>query len=212
REIDLPEDVRRTEPGDDERCPDPEQSFFHELGGPRMGRAEAYALGRAGRPLEGVGEARAGGQDGAGPVGATVDPYPFDAGNGLCLLDPDRLSGAVEEPDARAAGAPPRPQPPRGDRLAERGRERQSVEIDAECGLAELRVVAAAEPRGQLEHTWSVRADQKLRDRRPLPDPERRGGQGCQRRRGLAAFALPGRRQREPLAHGQRLEDALPRE
>src|SRR5204862_3309076 len=117
-----------------------------------MRRAEAYALGCAGRPLEGLGRATADCQDRSRPVRAAVDPDPLDAGHGLGLLEPLRLAFAVEEANAGAAGTPARLEPPGLDVLAERGREGEGVQIDPERGLTELRVVPAADARGELQH------------------------------------------------------------
>jgi hypothetical protein len=58
-------------------------------------------------------------------------------------------------------------------RLAERGGDRERVEVDTERGAAELGVVPAAEPGCDLHHHRPVRAEPHLRVRRPLADPDR---------------------------------------
>src|SRR5438093_4134068 len=149
------------------------ERLFKALEGVRMRRAEAYALGCAGRPLEGLGGAPADREHGPGAVRAAVDPDPLDPRHRLGLLEPLRLAFAVEEADARAAPAPARFQAPGLDRLAKCRRECERVQVDPERGLAELRVVAAADPSGELEHARTIRSDPQLDDRRAFADPDR---------------------------------------
>ena len=65
-----------------------------------------------------------------------------------------------------------------GRRFAERGVEREPVQVDPDRGLDELGVVAAAEPRRDLHHLGAGRADPELRVRRPV-----RGSRAPRRRR-----------------------------
>ena len=74
---------------------------------------------------------------------------------------------------ARPAGQPPGPQPFRRDLLSERGREREPVQVDSDGRLAQLRLVAAADPGGKLQHSRPVPSDRDQRGARPLSDPER---------------------------------------
>ena len=58
--------------------------------------------------------------------------------------------------------------------LAERERDREVVQVDAECGAAQLGVVAAAEPGGHLHHVRpAVGAEPDLGVARAVLDPER---------------------------------------
>src|SRR5205823_3899773 len=87
-------------------------------------------------------------------AGRTVDADLDDARGGARVLDavdghepPLRRN---EEPGDRAAGLLLRPR--RLHRLTERGGDRERVQVDPECGAAELGVVAPAEPRRELDH------------------------------------------------------------
>ncbi len=111
------------------------------------------------------------------------------------------------------------------DRLAERASERELVQVDAERGLAELGVVAAAEPSGELDDLRAGEPDDDLRVRRPVLDPER-GGRLARRLDGRAD--VRGRERARPdvcerdaerrrlradaVGHGQRVEAPVERE
>ena len=78
REVDLPDEVRRAEARDGERRDEPEGPVLHaSLGDLRIGRAEAYVLGCAGRPFQGLLARRPRGEDCAPPAGAAVEPNPL---------------------------------------------------------------------------------------------------------------------------------------
>ena len=61
---------------------------------------------------------------------------------------------------------------------AERNRDRESVEVDAERHPAQLGVVPAADAGGELCEQRAVPAEQDLRRRRPELDPDRARGSG----------------------------------
>src|SRR2546423_334389 len=149
---------------------------FWRLDSVGIGRAEAYALGRSRRPLESLVAACADREHRAGALGAAVDPSPRDTGRRLRPPETVGLTVAREEADAGAAGTVLRPQPFRRDLLAERGCDREPVQVDSERRLAQLRLVAAADPRRQLEHERSVAADPDLRDGRAFADGQSLGG------------------------------------
>src|SRR5947209_15541052 len=91
------------------RVPRRRRSFFWRLDSFCMGRPEAYALGRQGRPLQSLGGAAAGREHRAGPVGVAVDAHPLDAWKRFGLRQPVRRARAVEEAHAGPAGATLRP-------------------------------------------------------------------------------------------------------
>src|SRR5207247_5046590 len=93
------------------RVPQKRSSFFWRLDSVRMGRPEAYALGRQRRPLQSLGGAAASREHRAGPIGVAVDAHPLDARKPLRIGQPVRRTRAVEEADAGPAGATLRPQP-----------------------------------------------------------------------------------------------------
>ena len=64
-------------------------------------------------------------------------------------------------------------------RLAERSRDRERVEVDAERDPAELGVVAAADTGRQLGHQRPLSAEEELGRRRAGDDSDGRGGRGC---------------------------------
>ena len=135
-----------------------------------------------------------------------VDPDPrdpFDRERLVDALDRAQLAGRRDEearhaPPTRACGA----STCAADRLAERGRERERVQVDAERGAAELRVVPAAEPRGELDDLRALRADDDLRVGRPVRDPERG--------RSLRAASTACGDLRRRCAHGQTCASATP--
>src|ERR1051325_5841108 len=185
---------------------------FRRLDSVRIGRVEAYALGRPGRPLESLDAVRADREHGARPLRAAVDARPRDAGQGLRPGQAASLAVAGQEADAGPAGPVPGPEPLRRNLLAERGREREPVEVDPERRLAELRLVAAADPGRELQHERPVRAEPDLRDARSLHDPERLDRAGRESRRLLGVVALPDVRERRSVGHYQRLELTFARE
>src|SRR5690349_20121814 len=105
---------------------------FRRLDSVRIGRVEAYALGRPGRPLESRDAVRAGREHGAGPLRAAVNARPRDAGQGLRPGQAVSLAVAGQKADAGPTGPVLGPEPLRGNLLAERGREREPVEVDPE--------------------------------------------------------------------------------
>src|SRR5436309_9908461 len=117
---------------------------FWGLDSVRIGRAEAYALGRVRRPLQSLVAARADREHRAGPLGAAVDACPHDTGHRLRPREAVGLALAREETDTGAAGPALRPQPLRRDLLPERCGEREPVQVNSERCVAELRLVAAA--------------------------------------------------------------------
>ena len=82
REVDLPDEVRSAEAGDEQRRADPEEPLVHARLGESFGmdRAEAYALGCAGRPFQSLLARRPRGEDCAPPAGAAVEPNPLHSG------------------------------------------------------------------------------------------------------------------------------------
>ena len=110
-------------------------------------------------------------------------------------------------------------------RLAQRRRQREPVEVDAEHRLAQLGVVPAADPRRELDDVRAPLADHHLGVRRPLLDPERGCGRsGCLDRRAdrcRLERAWPdmgesdserGRLGDDPVGDGQRCEATADRE
>src|SRR5688500_6573937 len=135
-------------------------SRLRESFGVDIGGDEAYALRRGARPLERLRAAVADRLHRAGPVGADaqvaeapagrpIDPRARDAFDRQRLvhtLDRAKLARPRrQEPRHRATRRVERREHLRRDRLAERGRERELVQVDAERRLAELRVVPAPE-------------------------------------------------------------------
>jgi len=98
------------------------------------------------------------------------------------------------------------------DLLPEGGREGEAVQVDAESGLAELRIMAAAETGSQLDHARAFGPKPQLRRGGALLDPERPGGQLGNRRGGLSPVARPDVGQLQAVHHGQRPEVAAARE
>src|SRR4051812_29203052 len=130
-----------------------------------MSRLEAYEVRRLVRPRDGLLRGIADDEDRAGPIGsaaqrpehvagAAVDADPADALEPECLLETGHLAQLAgrrdEEADAGAADACLRRDLLPADRLAERGRDRHVVQVDAQRCAAQLRVVAAAESSGEL--------------------------------------------------------------
>src|SRR5205823_5433861 len=99
-DIDLPDDVRGAEAGNDERRRDPEGTPPQVSDNLGIRRTEAYALGRARRPLESLFAGGPGRKDGAGAVGAAVGAHPADASDRRRVLESVGLSVAGEEADA----------------------------------------------------------------------------------------------------------------
>src|SRR4029079_3706410 len=117
------------------------------------------------RALECFLAAAADGQDCPGPIGsapelaeavalAPVDPDPSDTGQRKRLFyagDLLQLAGRRhEEAHAGTTALRDRRDAPRRDRLAESGRDRGAVQIDAEGNAAQLGVMAPADPGCQL--------------------------------------------------------------
>src|SRR5262245_55804898 len=180
------------------------------------------------------------GQDRAGPVGAApelseamagtaVDPDPTDAVERERLLHaghfPQPARRRDEEAHARAAHLRGRRHCCRQHVLAERRGKGGAVEVDAEGDAAELRVVAAAEARGQLADPRPIGPDEHLRIARPVLDPDRaRRGRGrLDRRPDLRRLELARphvrqrdaetrQRRRQPVGNGQRVEVPADRE
>ena len=111
------------------------------------------------------------------------------------------------------------------DLLAERSRERSAVQIDSERDAAELGVVPAAEPCGELADTRPVRPDEHLGVARPVLDPDccRCSGSRLDDGADLGRFELarPRMRQRDAegrqrrgqaIGHRERIEVAAGRE
>ena len=114
------------------------------------------------------------------PARRAVDAHADDAVHAGRLLDAlDRRERARRRDEEARRTAPPTGSSGvehlSRDLLAERAGEREPVQVDAERGLAELRVVPAAEPRSELDHLRALRADDDLRVRRAVLDPERCG-------------------------------------
>ena len=112
--------------------------------------------------------------------------------------------------------------PGRHARVAERGVDREPVQVDTRHGLDELGVVATAEARRDLDHLRPVGADAKLRVGRPVLDPERRdrsprdlGHPGAWHRTGPDVRERDAERRRlggQPVGDRERREDAAGRE
>ena len=133
----------------------------------------------------------------------------------------DELAHGCDE-EAHAGPACRRMWHRRLDRLAESARERETVQVDAERGEAELRVVTSAQPRRELDDPRPVRADHDLRVRRarsrsralrpravpprsrprPRPRPATRA-RARRRRRGAGG---------KPVGDRERVESAVDRE
>ena len=136
-------------------------------------------------------------------------------------LDPLEPAGRRDE-EARdgSLGQPFRQRA--GDRLVERRLDREAVQVDAGRRLDELRVVAAAEARRDLDHLRAVRPDPQLRVRGAVLDPERADGLRCDLRdlalrRGRGPDmgerdAEGGRVGRDPVRGHERPEDTADRE
>src|SRR5829696_137475 len=111
---------------------------------------------------------------------AAVDADAVDAFAPVRLLeaaDGAKLTlGRDEEADARAVGARRRGEALAHDALAERGVDRERVQIDADRHAAELRVVAAADARGQLaDERRPAFRNEHLRVCRPVAHLDRCG-------------------------------------
>ena len=95
-------------------------------------------------------------EHGARRAGTTRDP--LDAVDASASLDARRRRERALRRDEEAHAARRRPARPAGALVtsitvfAERRGEREPVQVDAERGPAQLRVVPAAEPRGDLDH------------------------------------------------------------
>src|SRR5207253_8073868 len=113
-----------------------------------IGRREAYALGRAGRALQGL--------------------VPSGAGR------EDRFA-VRQEPHTGGFGAPSRAQAALGDRLAEGARQGEAVQVDSDRGPAELRLTRA-DAGVDVEHLRAVWVEPDAGHARALPDPERLDG------------------------------------
>src|SRR5829696_4606186 len=163
---------------------------LRESSGVDIGGDEAYALRRRGRPFERLLARLADRLHRTGPIRSDAElaePVPGFAVNANTPHARQRR-GAVdtvhclqlalrrrqELRDCPSGGIDGRERRMR-NLLAECSRERELVQVDAERELAELRVVAAAEPRGQLDDARAARADHDLRVRRARLDTERRG-------------------------------------
>ena len=154
-----------------------------------------------------------------------VDAHVLDAFDSTRLLDAlDLLEHAFrrdEEADDRAAHLRHRMERGRPDRLAERRLEREAVQVDAERGVDELRVVPAADPGRDLDHLRPVGPDPKLRVGRPVLDAERLDGGARDLGRLATGLARPDVGERDPerrrlrgqpVGDGQRMELAAHRE
>ena len=163
-------------------------------------------------------------------AGRAVDPHVENAVHRSGLLDAlDRLQRhrRDEELHAGAAEALGRLERDLVGPLAERGREREPVQVDPERRLAELRVVAAAEPRRQLADDRGRRSSCGTSTcvyvgPSAIPSACGRGGR-LHRRADLGRLerARPGVGERdaeggrlggEPVGDGQRVEAAVDRE
>ena len=140
----------------------------------RPGRPPSRAPRRPGRRRAGTARRRAPGGGRPAPTRPRRPPPP-----------PRRPSTAASVPSGgtrKATAAPSRDGPGRVQQararvpLAERGSDRERVQVDTGRGPAELGVVPAAEPRGDLHHHRPVRPEAELRVRRPVADPERLDG------------------------------------
>ena len=153
------------------------------------------------------------------PARLAVDARVDDTVDRERLLHPAHVLedalGRDEEADDRARG---RLRLGQLDRLTEGGGEREAVEVDAERDTAELGVVAAAEPRGELHHARPVGAEDELGVGRAVGHSESIGRE-ARRLDGLLdrVRARPGVGERdaeggpgpgEPVGDRQRVEDA----
>ena len=140
----------------------------------------AAAFARATRLLAGA----AGGEDRAGAVGAAAERREDVArargrsGPGGPRRGRRAPRRARAPPAVRRGSASPRRRPaacagPSTSSVAERRVDREPVQVDAGHRLDELGVVAAAEPRGDLDHLRPVGPDPQLGVRRAVLDPER---------------------------------------
>src|SRR5262249_22199805 len=102
--------------------------------------------------------------------GLAVDADPADAVDVESRIEPGHAAELTrrrdEEADARAADARLRRDAVPRDLLAERGGDRELVEVHAQGGAAELRVMAAAESRRELADERALLRDEDLRVRR----------------------------------------------
>ena len=152
------------------------------------------------------------------PVGSHLE-HPVDATR---IVEPVHRDQAALRSDEKAdAGAAPPVRLGRLDPLPERGGERERVEVDVDGRGAELGVVAAADPRGQLDDPRAVRSVDDLRVRRSVFHAQGfRRAAGSLRRVGRVG-ARPDVRERhterrllgrEPVGNGQRVEPPVDRE
>src|SRR5581483_6588355 len=196
---------------------------YDSFGG--IGSDEAYAVGCPLSALDGLVARPAHRQHRADPVGAApersedrarlaVDAHPADAVDRFRLVHSVHLAQRPrfrdQEPHASPAGGP---DPPGWvDGLAESGCKREPVQVDPERGLAELRVVPAAEPRRELDDERAAHADHDLRVRGAVFHPDRLGRRprGVDRGRGLVREqrARPHVRQRDAEC-GRLRDDAI---
>ena len=145
---------------------------------------EAYAVRGGVRAREGLIARVADREHRTGAVGAAAQRREDVAGLAVDAdpRTPARSSGTSTDSSTPAGAtrnrvtAPPTSSPSQaGTRaVAERGVDREPVQVDARHRLDELGVVAAAEARRDLDHLRPVGADAQLRVRRPVLDPERR--------------------------------------
>ena len=158
---------------------------------------EAYAVRGGVRPRERLLAGVAGDEHRAGPVGAAPERREDVAG---LAVDPDlpdasRPSGTSTRSSTPGGATRNRVTAPptrgscsgRHKRVAERGVDREAVQVDARHRLDELGVVTAAEPRGDLDHLRPVGADAQLGVGRAVLDPQRGHG-----RRGHGLSDRPG--------------------
>ena len=201
-EVDLPDDVRRAEAGDDERRADAQRTTSRQATAStgagdeaRCGAAAAAAAAaRLGaRRSRGEHRARAVGrapqlaEDVARPAVHVDRAHALDRerhARGRDVLQ--RAGRRDEEADAGAADDGDRSELVLVHLLAERRRDRERVRVDAERDAAELGVVAAADARGQLRDERALLAEQHLRRRRPVLDAE-----GAARPRRAVSTAAP---------------------
>src|SRR6185503_871971 len=179
-QVDLPDDVRGAEAGDDERRRDADGPLLHSdnLG---IGRREAYALGCTIRPAVSL----------------------------LARLGRRQHRFAVgQEADAGRLGTPTRAEAALRDRLAEGTGEREGVEVDPERGAAELGL-AWTDARVEVEHLRAVRVEPNAGDAWAFLDAERgRRGLGELGREG-GLLALPELALLDPVGSCERAKDAL---
>src|SRR5438132_8647837 len=142
------------------------------------------------RTLQCLLAALAHGQDSACAVGATsqlseavagaaIDADPTDSLPREGLLHAGHLAELArrgdEKPHTRAANPGHRREARGRNLFAEGRRERGAVQVDAERDSTQLRVMAAAEPGGELADPRALGPDQHLRVTRPVLDPDRTG-------------------------------------